>query len=115
MISSGRLTSRYDSSPYCVDGAVAGAADARIALRDEGDDWFAHPLNRRESITSATCSKHVFVLVMLDLVQVGERALQLVLQVPHAQQALDAREQLEIVHRLADEIVGAAFAGLLDV
>src|SRR4051812_32139537 len=58
-------------------------------------------------------SKHLFVL--LDLVQVRQRTLQLALEVPDAQQAFHARDQLELVDRLADEVVGAALAGLLDV
>src|SRR5438876_10153408 len=58
-------------------------------------------------------SQHIFIV--LDFIQIRQRPLQLALQMPHTKQALDARQQLEFVDRLADEIIRAAFAGLLDV
>src|SRR5207253_8010293 len=53
--------------------------------------------------------------VLLHLVQVRQRPLQFTLEVPHPQQALDPRQQLELVHRLADEVVRPALRRLLDV
>src|SRR4051812_36771846 len=58
-------------------------------------------------------SERLFFL--LHFVQIRQRAFEFVLQMPHAEKTLHAREQFELVDGFADEIIRADFGGLFDV
>src|SRR5947208_15800538 len=106
-------------------------ADGTDVLAPVDDSFVVHPDNARTSrqaiaprlirrlrptVTPSGLQRvPVRLFFLLDLVQVRQRPLQLALEVAHAQQTLHPRQQLDLVHRLADEVVGPRLVRLLDV
>src|SRR5437588_5194574 len=100
-------------STICAPLVISACRECDLPpLRGWSTSWRRFPRLAPWATICRPCGAVGF-LFLLHFIQIRQRSFQFTLEMAHAQEALDAGQQLEFVDRLADKIISPALGGLL--